>query len=418
MKVGILTTFADLDRSYSLVGVALEQAAMLAEHGIEYEFFVLKSFSGEAPEWLNLRAEVPTGHLQEDVINDALAEETIAWLKERAPQFDVLITHDMMFQTWFVTYNHAIREVIQSCPATTWVHWVHSAPGGRPARLIGPASLRYVVCPNSIYAYLNESDRLRYAESIGTNIDSVWTVYNPSDISTFLGVDDLLAKAIQKWKLWDHDIMQVYPFSMPRIEAKGAEKVIGLFAGWKKEGYKVKLVFANAHCNAPREKAAVDTWSNLAADYGLEDGKDLFWTSRIPEWEYSVPHQTIKNLFRISNVFAFPTISEACSRILQEASLAGCLVIGNESFPPMNEFLSPVTPRHAFGSLRLEVKHSPNLKAWLHEVAKATMPLFSHPMFRQKSHMMKVASRANVWMRQFYPLLVHATQMSKVRGGA
>jgi len=78
MKVGILTTFADLDRSYSLVGVALEQAAMLAEHGVDYEFFVLKTFKDETPEWLNLRAEVPTGRLQEDLINDDLAEEAAA----------------------------------------------------------------------------------------------------------------------------------------------------------------------------------------------------------------------------------------------------------------------------------------------------------------------------------------------------
>ncbi|MCP4493367.1 MAG: glycosyltransferase family 4 protein [Gammaproteobacteria bacterium] len=412
MKVGIFTTFADLERSYSLVGVALEQAAMLAEHEVDYEFIVLENFHGEAPDWLNIRKELPTGKLDEDALNVELKNRTVEWLKTAVPEFDVIITHDMMFQTWFVTYNAAIREIIPENPGTTWVHWVHSAPSGRPSRLLGAKALRYEICPNSLYAYLNESDRLRYAESIGTKIDNVWTVYNPSDIATFLGADDLLTRAIKAWRLWDHDLMQVYPFSMPRAEAKGIEKVIGIFAGWKKEGYKVKLVFANCHCNQGAEQALVETFNGIAADYGLTEGEDLFWTSKIPDWEYSVPHTTIKKLFQLSNVFLFPTTSEACSRVLQEASLAGCLVLGNESFPPMNEFLDPTTPRHAFGSTRADVQHSPNLKSWCWEVAKATTPLLSHPMMRQKSYVMRQAARDTVWQRQFYPLLVRAEQLA------
>lgn len=423
MKIAILTTFADFDQSYSLCGVVLEQAAMLLENGMDFDVFVLEKGprlnekSIDAQAWLkdHVRKEVPAEKLKEDFINEELRERTVAFLRKILPEYDVIICHDWMFLTWNVSYNAAVRDVAEDFPDKTWVHWVHSAPSNRPSRLTGPAELRYTVAPYSLYVYLNEADRLRYAESIGIDVGRVSVCYNPMDVATFLGCDEKTSAFIRQHRLWDHDLMQVYPFSMPRAEAKGIDKIIGLFGGWKRLGYRVKLVMVNAHCNAPNHQALVESYAEDAYRRLGLTASDLVWTSREDGWDYSVPHTTVKQLLQLSNLFAFPTKSEACSRILQEASLAGCFIIGNESFQPMREFLSPNVPRHEFGSDRANVQHQPSEEAWLYEVAKATTPFLQHPMLKQKALMLGQASRESIWREQFLPILEKASEMAKVR---
>lgn len=422
MRIAILTTFADFDRSYSLCGVVLEQAAMLLENGMEFDVCVLEKDrlnekSIDAQTWLkdHVRKEVPSATLKEDVIDDEHVERIEAWLRSILPDYDVLICHDWMFLTWNVSYNQAVRNVVEDFPEKTWVHWVHSAPSAAPGRLQGAKELRYTPCPYSLYVYLNEADRLRYAESIGIDVGRVSVCYNPMDVPTFLGTDDDASRFIRRHRLWDHDLMQVYPFSMPRAEAKGVSKIITLFGGWKRLGYSVKLVMVNAHCNSPPHKALVETYADDAyRRFGLTPA-ELIWTSKEEGWDYSVPHHTVTHLLQLSNIFVFPTTSEACSRILQEASLAGCFVIGNESFAPLREFLADQTPRHEFGSERLTVTHEPSEEAWLYEVAKATTPLLQHPMLKQKTKIMHQASRETVWREQFLPILEKARQMAAVR---
>lgn len=423
MKVAILTTFADFDRSYSLCGVALEQAAILLENEVDFDLFVnekgsrLNEASIDAEEWISghVRKGLPTDVLKEDVIHDGLRQRTEDWLRGVLPEYDVVITHDMMFTTWFVTYNQAIRNVAPDFPKVTWVHWVHSAPSDRPARLLGATALRYTAAPNSIYVYLNEEDRRRYAESLGVDIGQVMVCYNPLDAASYYGADAETAAFIREHKLWDHDLMQVYPISMPRANAKGLSDVIGIFGEWKRLGYKVKLVVVNAHCTAEAEKKSVNAYGQMAKlDWSLSE-RDLVFTSTKKEWEYSVPHDAVRALFRLSNVFVFPTQSEACSRVLQEASLAGCLVVGNESFPPMNEFLTPIVQKYTFGSLRYTVNFDPGKNQWLRNVARSLTPQIDHPVMKQKTHMMHLAARETIWREQLLPILERAVQLARER---
>lgn len=418
MRVGILTTFVNFDRSYSLVGVALEQCAMLHENNVDFSLFVIEEGRVDQEsvlsiDWLVpfLRMEVPSAELKEDVHDPALYERVYDWLKKIVPEFDVIITHDLMFVSWYVTYNQAIRDIAPQFPKTTWVHWVHSAPGGRPSRMVGPASLRHQAAPNAIHVYLNNEDRLRYAESIGTSVANVKVCHNPYDAASFLGLDGIAAEFVRRHRLWDADLLQVYPLSMPRAREKGLQMLIHLFGGFRECGYDARLVVVNAHCNDKQHQALADSYSSMALrEWGMTD-RELIFTSRWnEEWEYSVPHSVVKGLLHLSNIFIFPTWSENCSRVLQEASLAGCFVIGNSNFRPMYEFLHPSCPRHQFGSLLEKVTYNPNEKEWAHQVAMATIPYLDHPMLRQKAHMLRLSARETIWRDQFYPILQTASR--------
>ena len=426
MRVGILTTFADLHESYSLIGVVLDQCGMLRQQGVDFALFVnepgprLNTQSMNSVEWIQpfLRREVPTGDLREDVIDDDLRQRTANWLRGICQEFDVLVTHDWAFTTWNVSYNQAMRDVAEEFPGVTWVHWVHSAPGDRPNRLLGAQALRYTIMPNSLYVYLNFAHRIRYAESLGTDVSKISVCYNPMDAAAFLGCGAEATTFIHEHRLWDREIMQVYPISMPRAAAKGLDKLIGIFGEWKRLGYRVKLVVVNAHCNAPAEQKFAESYRLMAReDWNLTES-DLVFTSDRPGWEYTVPHDVVSQLFRLSNVFVFPTVSEACSRVLQEASLAGCMVVGNDSFSPMHEFLDPSVPRFTFGALGVNVEYPLGKDQWLREVAKALTPYLEHPMFRQQSHMLRLSAWETIWREQFQPILRRAVAMTEERRAA
>ena len=95
--------------------------------------------------------------------------------------------------------------------------------------------------------------------------------------------------------------------------------------------------------------------------------------------------------------------------------MAGCLVLGNSSFTPMYEFLTPATPKHQFGSLRETVEYEPGEKQWLMEVAKATLPLFQDPAMQQKTFITRLCHRETVWKNQFFPILQEANLRSRNR---
>jgi hypothetical protein len=92
----------------------------------------------------------------------------------------------------------------------------------------------------------------------------------------------------------------------------------------------IKFVVVNAHCNAEKEKQAVQDLIKKFTDkpYSLKP-EDIIFTSMIdpPKYEYSVARETILDLFKLSNLFIFPTVTECCPLVLLEAAATNNLII-------------------------------------------------------------------------------------------
>jgi len=415
-KVAILTTFQDFDPAYSLINIALDQCRMLKKYGYEYTIFVNAEFNqahlAEHSD-LNVAAVLPVAHgMKEDIVIDEFVDRLTDTLLEELKDFDVVMTHDIMFQGWFISHNKAVRNVIPKLPNIRWLHWVHSAPGGRSTKGY-PVSLRYNKAPNSKYIYLNHADRLRFAEYIGGNTEDVRIVYNPLDLRSFYDMSPETMELIDHYDLMSADIMQVYPFSSTRMRDKGVHKVIAMFGAFKKYFNKtVRLVLCNAHCTRGKERASIEEMLEFAKKQGLEEGEVIFTSRYKPErpeeggWTYSTPHKVIRDLMNISNIFIFPTVSEACSKVMLEAGAAGCYMVMNSSFKPLLEFGGTESIYHDFGSLRESVDHGElGEDAWLQEVAKATMPGFmANKALQQKTKMKKEFNIDYIFKHQLEPL--------------
>lgn len=383
-RVAILTSLVDYSPAYSLVGIILDQARMLKRHGYDYDLLCLKSFNQK--EWgaekvneeLSVRYVLPQTFLhdyqpgdpakepykdengtliqgfEQQVGTHLYGDKEKGWLgyKEVLKDYDVIIDHDLMFLSWHLPQNAALRQCIDTWPEKTWIHWVHSGPSVKPEGCCYPSELRFSAAPHSTYVYLNHRQKHDYALMINTPDKNVSVVYNPKDIRDVYEFDDLTCDMIDRYNLLDHEILQVYPFSTPRWRDKGVKQLMKIFGFWRRDGINAKLVLVNAHCNSPKDVGDLDGMEAYAESCGLKMDEDLILTSRYADevesdkdfrqrrLRYTVPFRTVREMVCASNLFIFPSISECCSLIQAEASMAGKYMVLNRDFQPMLEFCS------------------------------------------------------------------------------
>jgi glycosyltransferase involved in cell wall biosynthesis len=137
------------------------------------------------------------------------------------------------------------------------------------------------------------------------------------------------------------DIIQTYPICTTRMDAKGINDVIRVFANLKKSGKDVALIICNS--NGRKMTEEIKYKLQYAYSLGLTD-KDIVFTSTLANDEYQidseVPNVVVSQLFKISNLFVLATKAEVCSNILLEASLANNLIVINSDVPCLRDFVT------------------------------------------------------------------------------
>tara|TARA_R100000789_G_C3018819_1_gene153074 strand:+ start:1594 stop:2850 length:1257 start_codon:yes stop_codon:yes gene_type:complete len=366
MKILILTTFYDFSPAYSLCSVVKEQLEMLLRNGYKPVLAVHDNFTDDdkIPKGVEIRKVVPRFQLVDYSSNQPVesgfqdqVKKIKESLEEHLKDIDVVFTHDWIFQGWFLIYNVGMREA-QPNLKCKWFHWVHSAPSGRPEKLEYPHNCRYKTMVNSKLIYMNTYDTLKLAEMYGGILDDIRVVHNPLDPRSFWNLHPLVSKLISKYKLLDADIIDVYPVSSTRFEGKQVSKVIKVISKLKKQGKSVRFICTNAHANADKEKKAIEGLIHYGIENGLTRGEMIFTSLEGKEFEIGIPHEAVKDFFQLSNLFIFPTLSENCPLILLEAALSKCLLVLNESFPPLRDFFGKDALYFKFGSLLENVNYS------------------------------------------------------------
>ena len=165
----------------------------------------------------------------------------------------------------------------------------------------------------------------------GAWLKDVRVVHNARDPRTFWDLDPLVNRMIDKYSLFEADIISVYPLSTPRmISGKGLDKVIKIHSKLKQLGYKTRLIVCNAHANAQPDQRLIAETRNWAAEMKIYADELIFTSQEGKEYELGVKSKIVSDFFRISNIFIFPTISENSSLVLLEAMLSGNLLVLNK----------------------------------------------------------------------------------------
>ena len=413
MRIGILTTFYNFDRAYSLCSVVEEQLLMLKEAGHEPILFVHDNFKDDAeiPQGIEIRKVVPRFKLVDYSGNqpiqsgfDEQVETVRKSLIEHLKDIDAVLTHDWIFQGWFLVYNMGMRKA-QPDLKCRWFHWIHSAPSSRPQFLESPHSARYITMPNSKLIYMNNIDTLRLAEMYGTNLDNVRVVHNPLDLRTLRKFSPLTLDLIERYKIFEADVVDVYPVSSTRFSGKQVDKVIKILSEIKKQGKSVRFICPNAHANGDNEKKAVEELINYGIDLGLTREEMIFTSLEGHRWEMGVPREVVNELFSLSNLFIFPTLSENCPLILLEAAANKCLLILNDDFPPLRDFFAENALYFKFSSLLNKTEYSDEDK-WFHDVALVILgELNKNKAINSFNKLRQKFNRAWIMKNQLEPIL-------------
>ena len=348
-KVGILTTFYSFDTGYSLCAVVRDQLLALTSIGYSPVLFVLPTFKDDelVPPGTEVRKIVPQlilepykgteypEHWKEDV---AKAREMF---EKNMEDIEVLFCHDIFFIDTFIPYNIALREAHPKLKCRIYA-WCHSAPSTRLLLENNPHANRFSwnFDDRVKLVYLNHDKVTALAEYYGTWPSNVRVVYNARDPRTFWGLDPFVVKLINEYNLLDKDVITVYPLSTPRmISGKGLDKVIRIHAEMQKLGMKTALIVPNAHANGHKDKRLISETQVWASHIGL-DHSSLVFTSLIdtPQHEMGVSSKIVSDLFRLANIFIFPTYSEVCSLVLLEAMMSGNLLVLNKEVQSLYEF--------------------------------------------------------------------------------
>lgn len=394
-KIGIFTTFYKWDESYSITSVVRDQLIAHVKNGYQPVLFVLESFDkadiDKIPKGVEVRGVIPQIILEPykglgipDCV-DCDVKKVVSALKLNAQDIEVMITHDIVFIDTYLPYNLALREANLPC---RYLHWIHSAPSPRPVLEANPHASRYTLHPNSRLVYLNNDKSLDLAEMYGTYLSNVRVVYNSRDPRSFWDLDPFVSQLIDKYDLLSADIISVYPLSAPRaLDGKQLDVVIGIHAQLRKLGYKTKLIVCDAHANGGKEKfEAYARSSNDVIFTSLQEvtggtikvndikdpTKDEIKMMAYPH-EHGVSSKVVSDLFRLSNVFIFPTISENCSLILLEAMLAGNLLVLNKDCTGLDEHAGKENAIYIrFGNVDMGVRkteHAIEQESYLRDIA-------------------------------------------------
>lgn len=359
IKIGILTTFWNLDSSFSLAGVVLQQLQMLLKYGYKPVLFVLENFKDEdkVPVGVEVR-KIPQIILEPYSSGDISKIEEDSnkvkqSLEEQMSDINVCLTHDIIFINSYLPYNTGMRKAIEGkCAHIKWLHWMHSGPSFKKLDNSVWDNL-HTLPSNSRLVYMNNTDVVRAAEHYNTLPKNVRVISNPMDIREIYDFHPLTKELIDANDLMKPDVLAIYPLSTTRMDDAGKKikKAIWIMAELKNRGNTVAFVIPNAHANADKEKQEIENMYRFAYEKGLER-RELVFTSlhEPPKWEHGVPHKVVTDLFMLSNLFLFPSHSENCPLVLLEAMAGKNHIVLNGDFPAFYEFGKENAQYFRFGS--------------------------------------------------------------------
>jgi hypothetical protein len=321
LKIGIWTHLSQSPEYYSVARGVKAMAKMMKNYGHEVVIFLQENskltpddFSG-----CEIRKVVPHFKREKNVLNAEAKEKMKEVLGKEllGEKIDINFSFDY-FISDCLTYREAIREFMdEEKPPFLFCHLARSGVGTK-------IKFNHY---NGRYVYLNYAESGHFASQIGVDMKDVRVIFNVKDIGEIYGWDEKTKDISKKMHLWDRDIIQVYPISMDRCEAKGLKDVIHIFALLKEVGNNVCLIISDANSHKHGDKK--DDNVRYAESLGLVRYEDFLLTSDIPGLERECPHKIIMDLMNIGNLFIMASRAEVSSQIMGEAAANKALMVIN-----------------------------------------------------------------------------------------
>lgn len=439
-SIALLTTFMDLPEGYGLVPVVIDQLKMLLEHDYKPALFAVKGFENhpditKLPDGTIIKPFIPFLHLysyfEGTVKQTHKVDAKGVYIKNRpfAPKtnfdkqvqaiedmlepelkkYDVVITHDIVFQIAFVVHNQAIRNIAKRNPKIKWLHWVHSGPSARPDKIKYPHILRYSDMSNSLWVSPNDSMRTKFAEMYDVPLKKVKYVYHVFDLFRFLDLHPFSRQLIEKHDLLNCDVLCVWATRLDHPVGKAYNKAIWLIAQMNKL-CNAKLVFLNSWSASKKAKSTIKSLYREAKNWGLPEENLVFSSAEGANWEQGVPRKVVRDLLWIANLYVFPSQSETFSIATAEAAACKNLLVLNEDLDVLKELNEENALYVPWGSeyagIRTDQTYNPNPQRFFMDRAKEVLEeLNSIKPLRQQRKVLQRFTSSWIFKNQLQPLI-------------
>jgi len=433
-KIAVFTVLADLPRSYGLVPVILNQLDQLVKQGWKVDLFTQSSFGLKHPDaklipkGVTHRPEVPFVHLYDYQLGTVVQvhpvdgvgqhnvtnfEKQVKYLEEglesKLAEYKIIITHDIVFQSWFITHNQAIRNIAERHPEIKWIHWLHSGPSARPTNLTYPSTLRFEPFPNSVFVSPNESMTAKFAEMYNTPKSNIKVVYHTFDPIKFWDMHPWSIELIKKHDLFNCDVLAVWATRIDHPDGKGMSHAMHLLGQLNKLA-NVKMLFLNSWSNHQGAKDTIKSLRVEAKKWGTPDKNLIFSSEMGTEYELGVPKQVVRDMGCIGDMFIFPSQSETFSLSMVEMAAMKNMLILNEDLQVMPELCGDRADYFKagaeWGGIKWTTKYDHGEETYWMGKAQEFWKLFqSYKPLQQHRHVLRKFSEENVYKLQLLPLL-------------
>ena len=423
--VAIFTNFMDFNPGYSLSGIVYEQALMLLKKDHKVFLFVNEQFnpkfntdSGltslieQYPNHFKILQKTKFMHLTDykslteymESNHPEQAEEAakIFLYEIQENKIDIVFTHDFVFTGWNIPYAEAVKktsEALKDYPIK-WFHWVHSVPSGRRDwwNLSLYGKNHYIVYPNSI-------DSIRVAESFQCRQNKVKVIPHLKDIRVWFDFSPETWEITERYpNLMQADIIQVYPASSDRMNAKQVHSLLAIFAHMKEARVPIFFFVANQWATGLQRREDVNKYISLGEKLGLVYEEDFVFSSTIDEkYQTGISKRMIRELQLLSNIFIFPTLEESFGLVGPEASYSGAHAFINRSLPMQYEVMGSQVPAYDFGSFTQKVDAMSD-PAYLRSIAFSVLNFcFSNPILINKMYTRKRYNMDHLYYKYYSP---------------
>ena len=429
-KIAVLTDFLAFDMQYGLVPAVLNQLRTLQENGYDPHLFVVEGTEyepsmGLVPEGITVKPLVPFMHLYDYQLGTREQKHKVTpvgehgepsktnfqkqvkyteeVLEEELTQYNIVIEHDILYQTWKLPYNQALRNIAKRNPNIKWIHWCHSAPSERPHKLKYPHTLRFTAMTNSKWVTMNEAMRSGFALQYDTSIENVKAVYHAIDYPTLRKFHPLATEIWKKHKLWEPELVVVAISRFDHARAKGNYDVAE-FVRELKKFTTVQLIYVNSWSGPNQAQQVIKELKEIVPDaiFTSEFGK---------QYLNGVPHEVVINLLDCANVYILPSQSETFSFTMAEAALTKNLLVINEDLQPLVELMPDKYAKHVgwgadWGGERVNRDYKPDKQLYMYDRAKEVYTEYrSNRPLKAQRHAIQTFSPEVVWEKQYKPLI-------------
>lgn len=335
--VVIMTALGDFRSSYSIAQDAVNNAKGIALTHPDWnvQLWTMQRCNSETlgvlPANVQHRPMFPSFNMQPDVEDEKGILSLQAIMNTELAKITTplaIITHDLMFISWFLNFAKAIHALVP-IKGAKWFHVCHSMVR---ADAVTPEARRTLPSNDHTIVTVATGGVPLFKDYYKT--DRVVQVPNIRDPRS-LGLSPAAQKIATQMNLGNASVVQILPACSTRLEAKGVVRVARVFAHLNTM-LDARLVICNPNASGKGLEIMKHIKEQIKAA-GLADDKWCFTSEIIPEVAtLGLPSQDIMQLMMMyGNVFIFPSISEADSLVLLEARLARQFTVVNASVKSM-----------------------------------------------------------------------------------